>query len=152
MIRKTRQLRDSVQRGFSVIELLIIVVIIGILLSLIAWQYTNVRARNRDTARKNDIKVLQEKLAEYFAVNAHYPTKLSQIKDLNIDACRDPRGSGSCPEPDYTYRAFKSQAAPKSTDAATDCDNKAAQSFCYSYILYTTRMEDSANPYLVSGN
>lgn len=152
MSRKNRKLRDSVQHGFSIIELLIIVVIIGILLSFVIWQYTNVAARNRDTARKNDIKVLQEKLSEYFALNAHYPVKLSQVKDLPPDACRDPKGKGDCIHPDYTYKAFNNQTAPVRSDAKTDCDNKSDNTACYSYILYTNSMEDSANPYMVSGN
>ncbi len=152
MNKKVRLSGYDFQRGFSVIELLIIVVITVILLVLVAWQYTNISAHNRDTARKNDIKVLQEKLSEYYAVNAHYPEKLSAIKDLNDDSCRDPRGHGDCTHPDYVYRAFKSQTPPASANAGADCDNKAAATFCYSYILYSNSMEDTANPYLVSGD
>jgi prepilin-type N-terminal cleavage/methylation domain-containing protein len=70
-------------KGFTIVELLIVIVVIGILAALVIVQFTNVQARARDAERKSDIRALQSKVAEYYALNGYYPTALSQITSLH---------------------------------------------------------------------
>ena len=95
------------QQGFTIVELLIVIVVIGILAALVIVQFTNIQARARDTERKSDMRAIQSKLAEYYALNNRYPTALSDAAlNLGAESCKAPGGSGTCAAPDYTYKAF----------------------------------------------
>jgi hypothetical protein len=113
----------------------------------------SIEQKARDTERKSDIRALQSKVAEYYAINGYYPVSLSQISGLPADACKAPSGSGTCAKPDYTYKAFKNgtKADPSS---ATNCNNTSID--CVDYIIYTPNsgpgaMETVPNPYKVTG-
>jgi prepilin-type N-terminal cleavage/methylation domain-containing protein len=140
--------------GFTIVELLIVIVVIGILAALVIVQFSNVQARARDAERKSDIRALQSKVAEYYALNGYYPTALSVITSLPADACKAPGGTGTCAAPDYTYKTFKTGTAVATT-STTDCDNTTNN--CVSYIIYTSNsgvgaMETITNPYSVTSN
>ncbi len=141
-------------QGFTIVELLIVIVVIGILAALVIVQFTNVQARARDAERKSDIRALQSKVAEYYALNGYYPTALTQITNLPADACKAPGGSGTCTSPNYTYKAFKTGTSVATT-STQDCDNTTDN--CVGYIIYTPNsgagaMETIANPYSVTSN
>jgi general secretion pathway protein G len=65
------------QRGFTLLELLIVIVIIGILALLIIPNITSAPKKARDTQRKTDLKAIQKGLEEYFVSNNAYPTQAS---------------------------------------------------------------------------
>jgi prepilin-type N-terminal cleavage/methylation domain-containing protein len=142
--------------GFTIVELLIVIVVIGILAALVIVQFTNVQARARDTERKSDIRSLQSKLGEYYALNSNYPITLSQLTNIPADACKAPGGTGDCSTPDYGYHAYKTGTTP-AVATATDCDN--STNSCANYILYAdssvnakSAMETVTNPYTVTSN
>ena len=60
--------------GFTLLELLIVIVIIGILALLIIPNITSAPKKARDTTRKTDLKAIQKALEEYFVSNNAYPT------------------------------------------------------------------------------
>lgn len=85
--------------GFTIIEILVILIIIGILLALIFTTYAGIRDKERNTTRQNDINALQEKLELYYTENLRYPTladmnNISWVKEnmstLNIAYLQDP--------------------------------------------------------------
>jgi general secretion pathway protein G len=61
------------QGGFTLLELLIVIVIIGILALLIIPNITSAPKKARDTQRKTDLKAIQKGLEEYFVSNNAYP-------------------------------------------------------------------------------
>lgn len=61
------------QNGFTLVELLIVIVIIGILASLIFANFAGVRQRARDSQRKSDLKQIQTALELYRADSRTYP-------------------------------------------------------------------------------
>ncbi|HIA92074.1 TPA: type II secretion system protein [Candidatus Saccharibacteria bacterium] len=71
------------QQGFTIIELLIVIVVIGILAGLVLNAFGNIQERARDTERQNDINALHTALELYYADNGYYPAALS---DLNVNA------------------------------------------------------------------
>jgi prepilin-type N-terminal cleavage/methylation domain-containing protein len=61
-------------RGFTLIEILVVIAIIGFLSSIAMANINNARARGRDVNRKTDLKRLQLALEVYRDLNNGYPT------------------------------------------------------------------------------
>ncbi len=60
--------------GFTLLELLIVIAIIGILASLAAVSYSSAQRRARDSQRQADLKAIQNALEQYYADNdGNYP-------------------------------------------------------------------------------
>lgn len=100
MFRKT----IKKEGGFTLLELLIVIVIIGILALLIIPNITSAPKKARDTKRKTDITTVRKGLEEYFVDNNSYPTQLS---DLTVGTApimktipTDPKNTGAYV---YTY-------------------------------------------------
>ncbi len=64
------------QKGFTIIELLIVIVVIGILATITAIALGGANERARDAKRESDVKSLQTALEAYYTIgNATYPTE-----------------------------------------------------------------------------
>lgn len=62
------------QRGFTLIEMLTVLVIIGLLSSIGFVSYESVKVRARDTKRVSDVKQLQTALELFFENHSSYPS------------------------------------------------------------------------------
>lgn len=63
----------NTQSGFTLVELLIVIAIIGILSTLLMTNFIGVRQRARDAQRKSDVRQIQSALELYRADNGSYP-------------------------------------------------------------------------------
>lgn len=72
------------QSGFTIVELLIVIVIIGILAGLVITTFVGIQQRARNSERQTDLNSLSSQLEGYFAKNSGYPT----LTDLNNPAWR----------------------------------------------------------------
>jgi type II secretion system protein G len=70
------------QKGFTLLELLIVVVIIGILLLLVLPNLIAGPARARDARRKADLRSIKDGLEQYYNDNSNYPAALSALRWL----------------------------------------------------------------------
>jgi len=61
------------QRGFTLLELLVVIVVIGILALLVIPNLTSAPKKARDVQRKTDLKAVQKGLEEYYVNNSAYP-------------------------------------------------------------------------------
>lgn len=59
--------------GFTLIELITVIIIIGILATLILVNLTSARERTRDAARKGDLNTLRATLESYYGRHGAYP-------------------------------------------------------------------------------
>jgi len=64
-------------RGFTLVELLVVVAIIGILSTLLTANFIAVRQRGRDAQRKSNLRQVQSALELYRADQAGYPPTAS---------------------------------------------------------------------------
>lgn len=64
---------QSFQRGFTLMELMIVMVIIGILTSIIGGSFMQSKLKARDAQRKNDLGQVQRALESYYNDHGTYP-------------------------------------------------------------------------------
>lgn len=60
-------------RGFTLVELLVVMSIIGVLASLGVGSYMNAQLRGRDAQRKSDLKQISNALEIYYSDHGTYP-------------------------------------------------------------------------------
>lgn len=65
------------QRGFTIVELLIVIVVIGILAAITIVAYNGIQGRARDSQRLQDIKTIVKALEIYKTNNGAYPNPVS---------------------------------------------------------------------------
>lgn len=66
-------LKKYSQKGFTIVELLIVIVVIGILAALVLNTFSGVQKRARDTQRQTDINAIATQLEVYYNDNGGYP-------------------------------------------------------------------------------
>lgn len=101
MISLTKK-RD--QAGFTIVELLIVIVVIGILAALVITTYSGIQAKARDSQRQNNLGAVQTQLEAYFQDNQTYPSYsdmdssswlTTNMKSLDQTALHDPSATSS---------------------------------------------------------
>lgn len=134
------------QSGFTIVELLIVIVVIGILATLVYNSYSGVQARTRDTKRLNDLSATAVQLEFFYSDNNAYPNASqltdttsggwveTNLKGFDKSALKDPKGvmvnaSGST----YTYTVLPS-----------GCTGSTGETPCTSFTL-TADMEKQAD-------
>jgi prepilin-type N-terminal cleavage/methylation domain-containing protein len=68
-----RKLKTKNSKGFSLIELMVVILIISLLVAAATVSWKNAQAKGRDSKRKSDLKAVQQALEYYLSVNGKYP-------------------------------------------------------------------------------
>lgn len=62
------------KKGFTLLELLVVIGIIGILVSLITVSFSNAQKSSRDSRRRQDLVSIQNAMEQYYSANSFvYP-------------------------------------------------------------------------------
>ncbi|HET9721974.1 MAG TPA: type II secretion system protein [Candidatus Saccharimonadales bacterium] len=94
----------KLQNAFTIVELLIVIVVIGILAALVVTTYNGIQQKARDTERKTDINALHAHAEAYEAENGKYPStaefntasfRATNMQGLDNAALQDPKWSSS---------------------------------------------------------
>ncbi len=67
------------QKGFTLLELLVVIGIIGLLASILVVNLTSTRRRARDTKRVADVRNLQTAGEDYYGRSGKYPTTIGDL-------------------------------------------------------------------------
>lgn len=66
-------MKNKQQTGFTIVELLIVIVVIGILAAITTVAYNGIQSRANDTAVQSDLRHYAAKVLEYQAINGSLP-------------------------------------------------------------------------------
>jgi len=69
--------------GFTIIEMLVVVGIIGVVTGIIMSSISGAKAKGRDAKRIADISIIQLALERYYDINRNYPTSLSSLVSID---------------------------------------------------------------------
>jgi prepilin-type N-terminal cleavage/methylation domain-containing protein len=79
-------MKQTIRRGFTIVELLIVIVVIGILASITLVAYTNIQKQARDTRVRDAADKVADAMQIFVAKNGHVPRggddSTSDIEDL----------------------------------------------------------------------
>ena len=135
------------QSGFTIVELLIVIVVIGILAGLVITTFNGIQQKARDTERETDIKAIHAQVEAYWAQKGYYPslTELNnraaagfvatELKGLDAGAFRDPKAVPTAVSLVATP-AVNVYAYAVTNSAGTTCE--ADSTTCARYTLTTT--------------
>jgi len=100
------------KNGFTLVELIVVIAIIGIISTLVVVNFNSSRIRSRDAQRVNNIHEMQTALELYYNRYKNYPTAITAGQTFSsngiiyidpVPTNPSPRNDGSCPNSDYTY-------------------------------------------------
>lgn len=60
--------------GFTIVELLVVIIVIAILAAISVVAYTGIQSRARDSQRLNNARDIVQSLNRYYAINGRYPS------------------------------------------------------------------------------
>lgn len=133
-------------QGFTIVELLIVIVVIGILALLVITTYSGIQAKARNSKRQTDIQSIQTQLEAFFSQNGYYPNRgdnmntaswlSSNMKSLDQSALIDPSNPTNSKTllaapaaKSYSYEVTQS-------DGTTSCESD--DTTCAKYTLTST--------------
>jgi len=110
--------------GFTLLELLVVISIIGLLVAMGAVAFTTAQQRGRDSKRRGDIQAMQKAFEQYYADNGSYSDDCSDMATGYM-----PGGLPTDPKSDQVY-----------------VENCAADTFCICALLEDTGNGNAADP------
>ena len=142
-----RQEPKSDQSGFTVIELIIVIIVLAILIGLIITTYGGIQEKNRNFTRNNDIEAIHKQIEKYFndRTAGHYPSRADlnngswiakNLPSFNRNILIDPSSPNNSPELLTKPRAHAYAYQPTQIDGVTSCEAKDIT--CAKYTLTAT--------------
>ncbi|MFH0749863.1 MAG: prepilin-type N-terminal cleavage/methylation domain-containing protein [Candidatus Gottesmanbacteria bacterium] len=126
-----------VKRGFSLIELLIVIAIIAILTAIATASYSTMQKKARDNRRISDMKAIQNGFEQYFADNtSSYPVSLPCFLGVTYF----PNDFPTDPKPGWSYSYYCNGSTycvcakleVESGNRQTDCGGVVGKFYCVS--------------------
>ncbi len=115
------------KNGFTLLEILVVISIIGILIALGTAAFTTAQKKGRDARRKADIKAMQNGFEQYYSKNGVYPTTYLEAGDATIFPAGVPED-------------------PKNVSPNVYTINLATDSYCVCSLLESSAANSSALP------
>lgn len=136
--------------GFTIVELLIVIVVIGILAALVLNSFAGVQERARDTERRTDLNSVSTQLEVYYNDNGGYPVFTGSVdtdswitanlKGASLDAFRAPNQAANTVVNSATPTKDQYGYTPLEDDGTTAC----ATAPCAKFKIYWFEEKSSA--------
>jgi prepilin-type N-terminal cleavage/methylation domain-containing protein len=129
--------------GFTIVELLIVIVVIGILALLVITTYSGIQQKARNSKRQTDIQSLQTQMEAFYSQEGYYPSlgnmnsaswRATNMKSLDEGALTDPSNPNSAAL--VAAPAAKSYAYAVTDSGGASCE--ATPTNCAKYTLTAT--------------
>ena len=85
MTKNKTYARRHARRGFSLLELTLVILIIGVLMGVAAVAFGPTLLRGKTTATKASMTTLKRAITEYQGINNQYPTALAALEPDFVD-------------------------------------------------------------------
>ena len=130
--------------GFTIVELLIVIVVIGILALLVITTYSGIQAKARNSKRTSDVKSLQTQIEAWFSQNGYYQSLAdmnssswlsTNMKSLDTNALVDPSNATQS-KTLVSAPVAKSYAYQPLNSGGTSCESD--DTTCVKYTLTAT--------------
>jgi prepilin-type N-terminal cleavage/methylation domain-containing protein len=131
-------------KGFTIVELLIVIVVIGILALLVITTYSGIQAKARNSKRSSDVATIQTQLEAFFQNSGYYPSLAdmnsgswlsTNMKSLDTGALIDP-SNASQSKTLVNAPAAKSYAYEVTDSSGASCET--TDTNCAKYTLTAT--------------
>lgn len=152
--------RNGRSSGFTIVELLIVIVVIGILATLVIVTFNGIQQKGRNSQRQTDLKAVQSHISAFYADKGYYPTAAqlqsstwvgTNLKGLDAEALRDPKQASGSTIGDTTATAnqygYVVQTETNTSCATTGTDDGPT---CAKYTL--TAQQEGGNLIELKGN
>lgn len=106
--------------GFTLVELLVVILIIAILATIGAAVYVQSQVKARDAKRRSDMVTIADAFEQYYITNSEYPASVSTPTQYYVNGAvpRDPKSNtdGTCKAgSDYCYGCAKNGSSCPTT-------------------------------------
>ena len=131
--------------GFTIVELLIVIVVIGILALLVITTYAGIQQKARNSKRQTDIQSLQTQMEAFFSQNGYYPSltdmngsawRTTNMKSLDLGSLNDPSNANQTANTMVAAPVAKSYSYAVTDSAGASCE--ATDTNCAKYTLTGT--------------
>lgn len=101
---------NKIKKGFTLIELITVVIIIAIMAALALPQYTRFMERGHGSTAKNALNMIRKAEATYFALNSAYTNDTSTATGLALEVPEVAKlfDSTTTANPEWNYTIFTS--------------------------------------------
>lgn len=129
--------------GFTIVEVIVVVIIVGILASLAVFAFNQVQINARNDERVSDVTAISTALEEYYRKNSVYPTcsqmtqstsSVASLLKISESALVSPSDSGGVNS--VACGALTAGSGPDDYGYVVDTSSVcAAGTYCYEYTL-----------------
>ena len=84
MMKKIWERRNSDELGFTLVELLVVIVILGVLAAVAVFAVGGITDNSKKSACKADVSVVQAASDAYYAQNNTYAASIAALKTANL--------------------------------------------------------------------
>jgi prepilin-type N-terminal cleavage/methylation domain-containing protein len=131
-------------QGFTIVELLIVIVVIGILALLVITTYSGIQKKARNSKRQADLQAVQTQLEAFYQDKGYYPSRANMNLDSWLDTNMHTLDKNALIDPSNATQSNDFAAAPVAKQYSyvpldgSDASCEADATTCAKYTLTAT--------------